>query len=273
MKSKFSWLFLLFGLIYCIMTMAAPQKDLWPYWQTTDSKSKLTINNQSYLYFLNKYVDRGPDNTNLVAYSKVSSADKEALNKYIQYLSSIKISGYNRQEQLAYWINLYNALTIKVVLDNYPTKSILDIKLSGLLTPGPWEKKLIKVEGQQLSLNDIEHRIVRPIWNDPRTHFALNCASYGCPNLQKSPYSGKTLDSMLDNDAREYINSPRGVYFDPQGKLIVSQIFSWYQTDFASNDKDLIRFIAKYANPSLAQKLAGKTKIDSYQYDWKLNGN
>ena len=104
----------------------------------------------------------------------------------------------SRDEQLAYWINLYNALTVKVILDHYPVKSILDIDISpGWFSIGPWGKKLVAVEGVEISLDDIEHRILRPIWRDPRIHYALNCAAVGCPNLLREAFTGATAEVLL----------------------------------------------------------------------------
>ena len=271
MAKLFKLVSLLF-ILFSSLAVAAPSKNLWPYWQTNSPKSTLTVDNKQYQNFLNKYILTNQNDVNLVAYSEVTPADRQILNNYINYLSTIKISDYNSKEQLAYWINLYNALTIKVVLEHMPVKSILDIKLSGPLTTGPWDKQLIQIESKQLSLNDIEHRIVRPIWNDPRTHFALNCASYSCPNLQKTTYNGKNLDNMLDISAKQYINNPRGVTINGKNKLIISQIFDWYSGDFGKTPADIIKFMSKYANPELQQSLANRTVIDEYAYDWNLNG-
>ena len=122
-------------------------------------------------------------------------------------MAAVRVSGLGRDEQCAYWINLYNALTLEVVLDHYPVDSIRDIDISpGLFSQGPWGKKLITVEGEQVSLNDIEHRILRPIWRDPRIHYAINCASLGCPNLQPRPFTGRTLDHALDLAAMRFVD-------------------------------------------------------------------
>ena len=110
-------------------------------------------------------------------------------------MSDLTITDYNKKEQLAYWINLYNSLTIKVVLEHYPVKSIKEIKLSGIFKPGPWKKELVIIEGKKLSLDNIEHDILRPIWKDNRVHYAVNCASIGCPNLQNSAFTAKNSDS------------------------------------------------------------------------------
>lgn len=250
---------------------AAQQKDLWPRWQANNPKSTTVVDNSSYQNFLGKYTHTDSSGVNLVSYSQVSATDQKQLEVYLNYLSGIKVSQYNRNEQLAYWANLYNALTIDTVLKHLPVSSILKIKLGGLFSSGPWDAKLITVESQALSLNDIEHRIIRPIWNDSRTHYILNCASFSCPNIQKQPFSGKAIDRTLDTAAIDYVNSPSGVTIQ-DGKLIVSQIYEWYGSDFGNNDQQIIAQISKYANPALHVQLSKFTHINGYAYNWSLNG-
>jgi hypothetical protein len=152
-----------------------------------------------------------------------------------------------------------------------PVESILKVKLGGVFSSGPWDAKLIKVENYELSLNDIEHRIIRPIWNDSRTHYILNCASFSCPNLQKAPFSGVNIANSLNSAAIAYVNSPRGVSIN-DGKLTVSQIYEWYGDDFGTSQQQIISQISKYANPTLKLQLAKFTHINKYEYNWSLNG-
>ena len=252
------------------MIFAAPAKSLWPRWQAYQANSTKVINHQRFQDFLNRYVVTSSAGVNLVSYAKVTPGDKAQLKAYLQQLAQIPIKQYNRNEQLAYWINLYNALTLQTVLQHYPVKSIRDIKLGGWFSTGPWDAKLIKVDNVPLSLNDIEHRIIRPIWNDPRTHYALNCASYSCPNLQKQVYTGKMLKHMLTQAAKEYVNNPRGVLIKNK-QLIVSSIYNWYQSDFGSNEQDVINHLKYYAKPALRQQLSQFHSISSYEYNWQLN--
>jgi hypothetical protein len=167
-------------------------------------------------------------------------------HRYLNALAAIQVSGLSRQEQLAFWINLYNALTIDIVLAHYPVRSILDIDISpGLFARGPWDKSLIQVEGEALTLNDIEHRILRPIWNDPRIHYAVNCASVSCPNLQNRAFTGATVERMLDSAATAYINNQRGARIEG-GQLIVSKIYDWYQEDFRGSARGVIAHLRSY---------------------------
>ena len=202
-------------------------------------------------------------------YSRVTNKDRKILQNYLKYLENINISNYSRSEQFAYWINHYNARTIELILENYPIDSIKDISFS-FFSFGPWDEELITVEGIDLSLNDIEHRILRPIWKDPRIHYAVNCASMGCPNLLPKPFTAETSEMLLDEAAKGYVNHPRGVRFEDE-KLVLSKIFDWYLVDFGSSTDNLLKHILEYCNPQLSHTIKHyKGKLE-YGYDWQLN--
>lgn len=255
---------------------AAPRGELWTRWSANDPASAAQVDHSLWRRFLQTYlVTDDPSGVNLVRYSQVSEADRKKLHAYLDQLQQVKVTGLNRREQKAYWINLYNALTVKVVLEHYPVKSIRDINLSsglrGLVSGGPWKAKLVKVEGEPVSLDDIEHRILRPIWQDARVHYAVNCASIGCPNLQPEPFSADNLDASLDQAAREYVNHPRGVSVASKDKAMLSSIYDWFREDFGDTEKELLLHLQKYAKLPLAEVLANfRGRID-YRYDWSLN--
>jgi len=260
---------LLLGLAF--ESQSAPKAELWDRWLAHDAQSEETINHHAWSQLLNKYVVEGQDNLNRVAYQQVTHQDKYALKQYIKNISKRPISRFNRQQQRAFWINLYNALTVDIILDHYPVKSILEIKLSsGLFTRGPWKKKIVTIEEEELSLDDIEHRILRPIWQDPRTHYAVNCASIGCPNLSKQAFTAQNMDEQLNRAAESYINHPRGAEIN-KGKLVVSSIYEWFKEDFEGDDQGVIRHLKQYAKPELLKQLVTIQRIDDDQYDWQLN--
>jgi hypothetical protein len=271
-RIKFLSLYFFLVWLAASAAFAAPSKQLWPRWQANTPNSTKTVNHKRFQQFLNRYVYTTKSGVNFVRYSQVTTQDREQLKTYLKQLSELPVAQYNRSVQLAYWINLYNALTVETVLQHYPVKSIRDIKLGGWFESGPWDAKLIKVDGIPLSLNDIEHRIIRPIWNDPRTHYALNCASYSCPNLQKQVYTGKTINTMLAQAAKAYINNPRSVLIK-NNMLIVSSIYDWYQADFGGSEQAVIRHVMQYAKPVLKRQLSTFHVISDYHYDWRLNGN
>jgi len=240
---------------------AAPKSELWPLWQQSNQSNTATISHQVWQSFLDSYlVQEG--NYTLVKYAAVSSQDKQKLDQYIASLAAIDPRQYSSNEQYAYWVNLYNALTVNLILDDYPVKSIT--KLGGLFSFGPWGEEVVKVAGKNLTLNDIEHRILRPIWNDPRTHYAVNCASLGCPNLQAQAFTADNTEQLLEKAAKEFINSDKGV-LQLKGKTQLSSIYDWFADDFG-NKQELVQHLATY-RPDLAN-LNGKF---SYEYNWDLN--
>ncbi|HAA91648.1 MAG: DUF547 domain-containing protein [Rhodospirillaceae bacterium] len=249
----------------------APSADLWERWQENDPNGSINIEHDAWKQFLAKYLRVQKDGANRLRYRDVSRKDRESLVNYIGHLSAQPISRTNRAQQMAFWINLYNALTVKVTLDHYPVKSIRDIDISpGLFADGPWGKQLIKVEGVALSLNDIEHRILRPIWKDPRIHYAVNCASIGCPDLQPRPFSASSLDTDLNAAARAYINDKRGVTIK-DGAVSVSKIYDWFIEDFGDSADAVLAHIIRYARPSLKTRLEKIATISDAHYDWSLN--
>lgn len=249
----------------------APKADLWDRWLTHDNAAARKIDHEVWDQFLKTYVKTDEKGLNRVRYRDVTAADREQLDAYIQLLSRTPISAFSRAEQLAFWINAYNALTVQVILNHYPVKSIQDIDLgSGLFSSGPWGARLFQVEGAELSLNDIEHRILRPIWKDPRIHYAVNCASIGCPNLQASAYTGDWVESMLEDGATAFINGPRNIQVQGD-KVTVSKIYSWFEDDFGGSGATVLNHLRTYAFQDIYDDLAGVTKISGYTYDWALN--
>jgi hypothetical protein len=223
---------------------------------------------------LKKYLlTNHPSGINRFRYAAVSAADRQILKIYLERLQGVGVSSLNQSEQKAFWVNLYNALTVQVILDHYPVKSIMDINISpGLFSRGPWDAKLLEIEGEEVSLNDIEHRILRPIHRDNRLHYALNCASLGCPNLQPTAYTAANLEQLLVQGATDYINHPRGAQV-VDGKLQVASIYKWFQVDFGDSEQGVIRHLLLYLSPgSLADTLRTYDRGLRYDYDWSVNG-
>lgn len=255
---------------FSLTAEAAPRADLWPRWKAHDPQSSTSVDHSAWGRLLTTYLVVGkPGAVNLFRYQAVKATDRQALDQYLAALSSVSVTKLNRAEQKAYWINFYNAFTVKIILDNYPVKSIRDIK-SGWFSPGPWDLKLVRVEGVELTLNDIEHRILRPIWQDNRIHYAVNCASLGCPNLQPEPFTAENSERLLDKGARDYVNSFRGTRFEG-GTLVLSEIYDWYREDFAGSREGIFRHLLLWAEPPLAAALQAFAGEVIYDYDWRLN--
>ncbi len=268
---KFLLGLLILLLVSVSIAKAAPKAELWRVWLAHGSASTLQVDHQSWQKFLDLNLVQSLDGINRLAYAKVSQNDKKRLDDYLESLSRVLVTSLTRSQQKAFWINLYNALTVKVVLDHYPVKSIFDINISpGWFVKGPWKKALFEVEGHKLSLDDIEHRILRPIWGDPRVHYAVNCASLGCPSLQPKAYTVKNLERLLDLGARDFINHARGLHFKGES-LVVSSIYKWFAGDFGENDQAVIKHLKKYADAQLQKRLESLETISAYEYDWRLN--
>lgn len=251
--------------------LAVPESQLIdPALIRTSESADDVIDHAALDQFLQRYVIQDSQGVNRVAYSQVSAADRQRLDDYIDRLSRFDAANLVRDEQLAYWVNLYNARTLTLILDHYPVRSIRDIR-SGFLSIGPWNDPLLTVRDRVLSLNDIEHGIIRPGWQEPRIHYVINCAAIGCPNLGLQAYTGDTIDDLMTEAAEAYVNDPRGAQFTPSGDLLVSKIYLWFREDFGEGDTAVLDELRRYAAPALRDRLSDRRSIDGYVYDWGLN--
>ncbi|MGD9082572.1 MAG: DUF547 domain-containing protein [Desulfobacterales bacterium] len=244
-------IFLLFFLFFAPLNRAKPSWAAAP------------VDNSIYAVLLEKYVKHGH-----VDYQGFK-AEEETLNQYLTVLEKTDPDNLSRNEQFAFYINAYNAWTIKLILSGYPgVKSIKDL---GSIFKSPWKKKICRIDGDVITLDDIEHNILRPRFKDPRVHFAINCAALSCPPLGSEPYLGSTLDQQLNHASTAFINNPQRNYLE-DNTLYISKIFKWFSEDF---DNDVIGFFMKYTEKEFKKKLEAKRskiKIKYLDYDWSLNG-
>lgn len=249
-----------------------PDNEPWAFWQVSDAASATVIDHSEWQALLDSYlVTATPDGIFRFNYAAVTASDRQRLVRYIDELTALDPRALNRAEQRAYWINLYNALTVEVVLRHYPVKSIKQIQ-GGLFDSGPWDEPYIDIAGVPLTLNDIEHRILRPQWRDPRIHYALNCASLGCPNLAVQAYTAANTELLLELNAVAFINSPRGVTVVNR-RVTASSIYDWFADDFGPDEGALLEHWLRYAAPELAAGLGSNPDVlrIKYRYDWALN--
>jgi hypothetical protein len=232
---------------------------------------------EAFATLLSRYVVEGEDGISRVRYAAwaANAEDRAALTRWIEGEVARAPSRMPRDEAFATWANLYNALTLKEVLDHFPVRSIREITSRGVpFDPkgwfGPWRTRLVTVEGRRLSLDDIEHEIMRPTFKDPRVHYAVNCAALGCPNLRRVPWQAATLDLDLDAAARAFVNHPRGVTLRTDGGLRVSSIYTWFGEDFGGAE-GVVAHVRRYAAPALAARLGPAARIAEDAYDWSLN--
>lgn len=239
---------------------------------TRASSLAVPVSHSVWNSLLRDYVKPSPDRINRVDYAEFKVAGRARLKTYIASLERAVPSRLSRQGQKAFWINLYNAKTTDIVLEKYPVTSIKDIHLNGpdgKPAEGPWKANVVTVEGRALSLDDIENKILRPVFKDARIHYALNCLSLGCPNLLPEAYVPERLDRQLDTAAAAFVNHPRGITIKPD-RIEASSIYEWFVDDFGGF-KGVLAHMSRYARPELRRQLALVKKIDAYDYDWRLN--
>lgn len=194
--------------------------------------------------------------------------DSVALEAYLHLLEDAHPSDNNwtRNEQMAYWINAYNAYTVQLITRNYPVNSIKDIKRGLPFINSVWDIKFIHIQGFSYDLNNIEHNILRPVFMDARIHAAINCASYSCPKLRNEAYSADSLEIQLNTCMRDFINDPLRNRITSK-KAEISKIFQWFKGDFKRDAGSVRAFLNRYATI----KLTDETTISHIDYDWTLN--
>ncbi|MFP4531890.1 MAG: DUF547 domain-containing protein [Desulfobacterales bacterium] len=241
------------GVLYILLAgvIAAP---LWA--------AAAPVDHSIYAALLEKYVQDG-----VVDYAGFQRAE-DRLDRYLEILENTDVKKLSRNERFAFYTNAYNAWTIKLILTEYP--DIDSIKDLGGFFTSPWEKEFVRINNDVVTLDHIEHDILRPEFKDPRVHFAINCAAESCPPLRSEPYAGSRLDQQLDDATRSFINDPQENYLKGD-KLYVSRIFKWFSEDF---EDDIIGFFIEYAEGDFKEKLnARKHELDVkyLDYDWSLN--
>jgi len=202
--------------------------------------------------------------------------DPSTLNQYLVTLSRVTTSKYkqfSRKQKLAFLINSYNAFTLKLIITNYPLKSIKDI---GNFLSGPWDKDFITLLGKKVNLNNIEHDMIRKDFKEPRIHFAVNCASMGCPNLSEKPFRAADLDEHLESMTQKFMqDKSKNFYNSKKKRLFLSKIFKWYGDDFEKHyTGGLDNFLSQHLGESDQEKRLikqGKVSKKSLAYDWSLN--
>jgi hypothetical protein len=196
-------------------------------------------------------------------------ADQKEFDLYLNRLSkNPPASSWSKKEQMAYWINAYNAYTIRLILNHYPVQSIKDIgsKIKIPFVTTPWASKFFSIGGEKMSLDNIEHGTLRKKYDDPRIHFALVCASISCPRLRNEAFTAEKLDQQLDDQGRDFLNDPTK---NKPGKdaAKLSKYFDWYKGDFDNGGQSVVSWVNKYATT----KITPSTRVDYLDYNWKLN--
>ena len=202
-----------------------------------------------------------------VDYKGIKEHESE-LDAYLTVLSkNHPTSDWDKNDQLAFWINAYNAFTVKLIVKNYPVVSIKDLGGSIYKVNTPWDEKFIHIGEETYDLNNIEHGIIRKEFSDPRIHFAVNCASISCPPLRNEAYVGSKLNAQLDDQAKRFINDASKNKI-AKNKAQLSKIFTWFKGDFTASGLSIAEFINQYSTVKMTEKM----KVTYFDYDWNLNG-
>ncbi|MCP2670090.1 DUF547 domain-containing protein [Maricaulaceae bacterium EIL42A08] len=220
---------------------------------------------------LASYLSEHPDGVARFDYAalRASDSDTQTLQSYISALEAAQPSQMSDGEAFAYWANLYNAVTVRLIVEEAPERSIRQIRPRPW-SIGPWGMERVTVEGEELSLDNIEHDIMRPRYEAALVHYAVNCASIGCPNLKATAWRAEALQADLEAGARAYINHPRGVTVTEDG-LVISRIYRWFREDFGDSEEGVIDHLLTFAEPELAAAIEANPRIDGHAYDWDLN--
>ncbi|WP_457653143.1 DUF547 domain-containing protein [Rhodocaloribacter sp.] len=204
-----------------------------------------------------------------------------ALDPYLASLDAATPEAMPPRERLAFWINVYNAWTLRLILDHHPVasiKRITPVRLPGLglylpKLNSPWEYRIVRAGGRRLTLNEVEHGIIRKAFDEPRIHFALVCAARSCPKLRREAYTGARLDAQLDDQARDFLHDPaKNRIPDAPGLIRLSPIFRWFRRDFARDERGLQAFLTPYFEGDVRERLRrGDYRVRYLRYDWRLN--
>lgn len=239
---------------------------------TSISPANFDHTHQAWTSILRQYVHDGQ-----VEYTELKGLGRQDLVGYLHLLESVSLADYekwSREQKLAFWINAYNAYTIKLILDNFPVKSIRSI---GLLPLAGFRRTFIpmdRLRGRTLSLDDIEHQILRKELREPRVHFAIVCASKSCPVLRSEAYRAAELERQLDDAAQTFIRDSTRNRFNPSTRtLYLSSIFKWFGEDFDRAAGSVTAFVSRYAGQPVQSALReGRLRVEYLDYDWSLNG-
>ncbi len=243
-------------------------------WDRANPENPSTIDHSDWQAILDVYlITDDPSRIHLFDYQALqeNTTDRQKLYQYIDQLQELDPRGFAKDVQMAYWINLYNAVTVRVVVDAYPVESILQIHNGEIPDSGPWKDIHATVAGIPLTLDNIEHDILRPIWKDNRIHYAVNCASLGCPNLASQVFTAANLEQLLNKNAKEFINHFRAVELLDEAFGVTSSLYFWYMEDFGGTEAGVMAHFQKYAEDSLASDLKNFDGSFDHEYDWRLN--
>lgn len=223
-------------------------------WAAHTAGSVATVDHRAWQLFLDRHSFAGADGVTRVAYAEVPGTDRELLEQYVVGLERVPVGRLDRSEQLAFWLNLHNALMVRVVLGRLIVRSPDEIDLGGPFARGPWSATLARVDGVPVSLAAIRNAALRPVFRDPRWHYGLCDATLGGPSLPRTAFAGATVDRALEDAAIAFVNDPRAVRVEGD-TLVLNAFWRRYRDDFGGSNAAVLDHVAVYADRELRAEL------------------
>lgn len=265
---------IIFGVFFffnCSAFAAVPMK-LIKFWDDVEPQSLINVDHSAFKEVLNAYIsDQHPSGIARFNFNAVSELDKNKLKGYLDYLQLLEPRQLNEAEAKAYWVNLYNAATLKMVLEAYDDDRVKSIReaRTGVFSAQPWKRKLVTISQQKMSLEEIHNGVLRPMYKDHRLHFALFFFSLGGPDVSSMILEGENNDEVLDTLEKNFFSHYRAARLNGS-ELVLSELFETYDTDFAENSSALIQYISQHVSEEIAAGLLTVTDI-RFEYDWSIN--
>ena len=210
-------------------------------------------------------------------YKALKANDKKTLDELRRQMAQVEVGALSKNDQLAYWINLYNISTVNVIVENYPVKSIRDISTDFISHLNVFKKPYVQTRQGAISLDDVENEKLRNHFMNPRIHFAINCAAKSCPPIRTEPYVGSRVEDQLEDQTKAFLNGPHGVHLEKSGGVLhlhTTKIMDWFKDDFEKWSVGRVKFIAFYSTPDKRKQIeaaANQVDLKFDDYDWSLN--
>lgn len=261
-----------FFMFFFMDVNAAPKAEIIEFWDDSEPLSTMQVNHDAWQEILTAYVDdQHPSGINRFDYSAVTASDAGKLKDYLVASQKLEPRQLNSNEAKAYWINMFNAILVDQIVDTYQSGSSRAVKrlLNGGIRSSGWGKDVAEILTKNISLNDIEHGILRPIWKDLRIHFAISASTVGSASIQKTAFNGNNIEELLEKARVEFFQHSRSVRVDGK-RVVLNSVFDWYASDFAPNKRALLAYIRENVSEEKRQLMQDRSKI-RYDYNWDLN--
>ncbi len=248
---------------------AATEMKLIRFWDDSEPSSIIDVDHAPLQEILQKYIVADhPSGISRFNYALVSESDTAKLQQYLEYLQLLEPRQLNEAEAKAYWVNLYNAATLNMVIEAYASGRVNKVKARGL-SARRWRRDIVTIAQQDMSLDDILHGVIRPLYKDPRMHYAVFFCTLGGPDMPVEVMNGENNETLLNQFEVAYLNQGRAVRLE-NGELVLSEMFKTYDTDFASDQYGLVSYLKQHVAPPLADVLDTVSDV-RFEYDWTVN--